>query len=129
MRRLRSSNEVGQTLIALLIFMMLAIVVTLTAATITIINLQANNAYSNGEIALSNAQTGAENALQQLERNPTYGGETMALPSGNATITVSGIGTKTIVSVGKNANFSRTVTATVTYAADIITLTDWVESP
>ena len=129
MKRTNTLNAGGQTLIALLIFMALAVVITITAATITIVNLQANNAYSSGELALGNAQTGAENALEQLERNPNYGGETMTLANGNATITVSGTGTKTIVSVGKNANFSRTITATVTYAANIITLTNWVESP
>lgn len=126
-KKLRGAD--GQTLIALLIFMVLAMAITITAATITIVNLQANTAYSHGEMALANAQTGAENAIMQLERNPNYGGETMTLESGNATITVSGTGTKSIVSIGKDANFSRTVTATVTDAANIITLINWVETP
>lgn len=122
-------NERGQTLIALLIFMMLAIMITVTSIAITIINLQGGTGMSNGEIALSNATTGAENALEQLERDPTYTGETMTLTDGTATITVSGSGTKTIVSVGAFDTFERTVTVTATYASNIITETSWVETP
>ena len=109
--------------------MMLAIMITATSIAITVINLQGGTGLNNGEIALNDATTGAENALEQLERNPGYAGETMTLTDGTATITVSGTSTKTIVSVGAFGNFSRTVTVTASYASNIITETSWVETP
>jgi len=129
MRRLHTIGSNGQTLIALLIFMMLAIMITTTAVAVTVINSQAGAAYANGGMALDNATTGAENAVIQLERDPNYTGETMTLTNGTATITVSGSGTKTITSVGTNGNFERTVTVVATYASNTITVTSWTETP
>lgn len=123
------SSQSGQTLIALLIFMLLAITITTTAAAITIINTQSNGGYVNGETALGNATTGVENALIQLERNPSYAGETLTLANGSAVVTVTGTSTKTIVSVGSIGNYDRTVTATASYSGNVFSLTSWNETP
>jgi hypothetical protein len=128
MRRPLHDNSSGQTLIALLIFIMLAIMITVTAATITIVNLEANNGYNTAQTALSDAESGAENAVLQLERNPDYNGETMTLSSGSATITVSGTTTKIITSVGKAGNFNRTITVTASDTANAITVISWIET-
>lgn len=122
-------DQSGQTIIALLIFMLLAITITTTAVAVTVINLQGGTAFANGEIALNDANTGAENAIEQLERNPSYGGETMTLTDGTATITVSGTTTKTIISVGAFGNFRRTVTVVAANASNTITPTNWSETP
>ena len=126
-------KQAGQTIIALLIFMMLSVMLTTAAATVTIVTARANNDYLNGTLALGNAETGVENALVRLERDPTYSGETMTLTDGNttgtATITVSGTTTKTITSVGVVGNFRRVVTATASYTSNTITLTGWSETP
>lgn len=124
-----SRGESGQTLIALLIFVMLTMTITFAAAAVTIINTQANNNNTNGQLALMNAESGVENALLQLERNPNYTGETMTLANGTATITVSGSTAKTITSVGSAANLSRKVTATANYSSNSYTLTGWSETP
>lgn len=126
---MKRSDESGQTLIALLIFMLVAMTVTIAAIAITIINLQTNTEFVSGAQALQNAQSGIENSLLQLERNPSYSGGTMALSKGTDTITVSGSGTITIVSVGSVGNFQRTVTAIATDAANVITVTSWSETP
>jgi|GEM_PF-1346138 len=132
-RRKLASEQHGQTLIALLIFMMLTIVIGTTAAAVTIINTSANNRWVNGESALAAAETGAENAMMQLERNPSYTGETMNINStATATISVSGTTTKTITSVGAVSGVGitkRTIVATVSYSSNIFTLTSWVETP
>lgn len=125
---LRSKNA-GQTIIILLIFMMLAITLTVAATAVIIINTQGNVAYENGAQALQNAQTGAENALVKLERDSTYTGETMTLPNGAATITVSGTVPYTIVSVGTSGSDTRTITATATITSGALTLTSWSETP
>lgn len=127
MRPLRASS--GQTVVALLIFMMLAITLTLTAAIVVIVNTQSDTAYQLGEQALENAQAGIENALVRLERHDTYTGETMSLTDGTATITVSGTSTLTIVSVGHAGSMARTITATATASGSVITLTSWSETP
>ncbi len=126
MRRL---NEAGQTLIALLIFMLVAMTVTIAATAVAIINIQSNNGLSNGQTALVTANSGIENALLSLERNPTYTGSTMSLNNGTDTISISGTGTLTIVSVATVGRFQRTVTATATQTGSIITLSSWSETP
>ncbi len=123
----RSSD--GQTLIALLIFMILAITITTTAAAITIINTQSNSSYVNGQAALSNAEAGIENALLQLERNNNYSGETMTLGSGSVVVAVSGSTTKTITAIGTAGTNKRTVTATATISNTAVTETSWSETP
>lgn len=126
MRRL---DNRGQTLIALLIFMMLAVTLTMTAVIVTVTNLQATTSFATGDQALDNARTGVENALLQLERKPTYKGETLTLPSGSAKITVSGSGTLTIKSTGTSGNMQRIITATATYANNTVTLVSQTETP
>jgi hypothetical protein len=122
-------HESGQTIIALLIFMMLAIAVTTVAAMITITNIRTNNAYSGGEQALANAESGAENALQRLLRDPGYTGESLALPNGAATISISGASVKTIVSEGTVNNYHRTITVTASYTSNVLVPTSWSETP
>ncbi len=126
---MKKLNTSGQTLVALLIYMVIAMTITLAAVAVTIINIRANNSYSSGSLALEYAQDGVENAMIQLERNPSYTGETMSIGSGSATITVSGSGSLTISSVGSVGNYRRTVTATATYASNSLTLNSWAETP
>jgi Tfp pilus assembly protein PilW len=121
-------TESGQTLIALLIFMMLIILVTTAAATITIINVRTNTAYAAGDQALQNAESGAENALQRLLRDPGYTGETIVFTNGTATINVSGTTMKTITSQGANGNYRRTITATADYTNNVLVLNSWSEA-
>ncbi|HWT55733.1 MAG TPA: hypothetical protein VN031_01725 [Candidatus Microsaccharimonas sp.] len=130
---MRVRNQHGQTIIALLIFMLLAILITTTAVTITVINTQGNNIGSFGELAHQAAETGAENALLQLERDPTYTGETMTINSNTtATISVSGTSTRTITSVGTVAGigtYKRTIVVTATYSNYVFSVTNWIETP
>lgn len=126
-------GERGQTIIALLIFMLLSILITTTAVTITIINTTGNTQMAIGEQARQAAESGVENAMLQLERDPTYTGETMSINgTTTATITVSGTTTRTITSIGTVAGigtYKRTIIATATYANLAFTITNWVETP
>ena len=123
------THEAGQTLVALLVFMMAAMTLTLSATMIMVIRMQSDIAYQNGEQALQSAQLGIENALIRLERDTTYAGETMTLTTGTATITISGTTTKTIVSAGASGNAVRTITASVTITNGILSLASWSETP
>jgi Tfp pilus assembly protein PilX len=128
MMRLRSA-QTGQTLIALLVFISIAMLVTMAAAAVTLINVQSNSSYANGSTALQVAESGVDNAMQRILRNPNYTGETLTIGDGTATITVSGTTTKTIVSRGTCSGLQRTITATATYNATVLTLNSWSETP
>ena len=124
-----SKSQSGQTIIVLLIFMLLAITLTVSATAVIIINLQGNTAYQSGEVALQDAQAGAENALMRLERDSTYTGETMTLTNGTVTITISGTAPYTIVATGTSGTFVRTATATATITNNVLSITSWSETP
>jgi hypothetical protein len=123
------SFQQGQTIIALLVFMMMAITLTTTAATITAINTRTNNSFIAGEQARLNAEIGVENSMQRLLRDNTYTGETMTLTDGTVTISVSGTNTKTIVSQGISGGLRRTITAVVMITNNVMTLNSWTETP
>ena len=122
-------KETGQMLIALLSFMAVALTLTTAATAITIANITSASKYSLGQDALNVAESGADNALLRLERDPTYTGETLTVGTGTATITVSGTSPKTITSVGLSGSFRRTVVVTATQTNNVLAVTSWVETP
>jgi hypothetical protein len=109
--------------------MAMAIILTTAATAVTLVNSQTSSKYSLGQEALRYAETGADNALQRLLRDPNYTGETLSVGTGTATITVSGSGTKTIVSEGVSGSFRRRVQVTATQASNTLTVTSWTETP
>jgi hypothetical protein len=127
--RLLLPNQSGQTLVALLAFMAMAITLTGAATAVTLTNALTGSKYSLGQEALRFAETGADNALLRLLRDPNYTGETLSVGAGTATITISGSGTKTIVSEGVNGSFRRKVQVTATLASNVLTVTAWSEVP
>ena len=122
-------NDSGQTLIALLIFMLVAMTITIASIAIAITNIRSNISYTSGEIAFNFASSGVENGLNQIQRNPSYTGSILTFTSGTATITVSGTSPYTIVSIGENGNFQRTITATAKIVNNNIVITNWSETP
>jgi hypothetical protein len=126
---MKRQQQNGQTIIMLLVFMMLAITLALSAIAVVIINTRGDVAYQSGEQARFNAEAGIENAMIRLERDPTYRGESLLLDNGAATISVSGSGTLTITSTGSSGEAVRTLTATVSAANPTISLNTWSETP
>ena len=124
-------RESGQTMIALMSFMAMAITLTSAVTMVTIANATSSSKYTLGQEALNIAETGADNAMLRLSRDPTYTGETLTVGTGTATITVSGTTTKTITSVGLINGFRRTIVVTASQSAttNVITTTSWVEAP
>ncbi len=117
----------GQAVVTLLIFMVIGVTVT-TAGTILIMTSSSStSALQEGVIARQMAESGAENAMIRLLRDPSYTGETMAIDSGTATITVSGTNPKTILSTGKNGNYIRKIQVTASDVNNILTVTSWGE--
>jgi len=121
------SLQKGQALITLLFFTIIGVTVTSAAVAMILVNSLSGTKQQQGEIAYEIAQSGAENGLIRLLRNPAYTGETMPVGSGSATITVSGSGTSgnpfTILSKGINGIYVREVQLTATYQNNLITVT------
>lgn len=105
----------GQTLVTLLVFIIIAATVTMTATVVLLNTTQSSSIETNNIIATQIADSGAENALLRLLRDPTYTGETLSIGEGTATISVTGSNPITITSTGTIGNYKKTVQVIVTY--------------
>lgn len=124
-----AENENGQTLVALLFFVMVGMIVTTAAIMIMSTNSLAAQKLSQGEVARQIAETGAENALLQLLRDKTYAGETLPDIGGVAgdSVEIKVDSTNGIItSTARSGNFKREVEVTYTIN-DVLTPLSWKE--
>ena len=119
--------KAGQALITLLIFMVVAITLTAGAIAILINNTLSTSKIEQTQLAYATAESGAENAILRLLRNPNYTGETLSINGGTATIQITGTEPKVITSVGTVGNFIRTLEIRVGYTNNILTVSSWKE--
>jgi hypothetical protein len=120
----------GNSLVMLLVFAVVATTVA-AAAVAVMINVSQGTSRLEGRILASQvAESGMENALLRLLRNPNYVGETnLQVGNGTVDITVTGDATtKTITSIGRINNYLQTVQVIVTYNDTIMTISSWKES-
>lgn len=117
----------GQALITLLFFIIISLTITSGAIIIIIINSISGSRFQEGTIAYYAAESGLENALLRILRNPNYAGETLTMGTTTAVITVTGSNPKTAVVVAQNGNFKRTVRLEVNYNNGYYTLLNWKE--
>jgi hypothetical protein len=121
----------GQTLVVLLVFVAIAIMVTTAAVIVTVVNSQGGVIVDQGNQALNVAESGAENALLQLLRNPGYTGETLSVGNGQAVVNVPPGSSypKTLTSFGKIGDFTRTIQVVFTYDSNyMLTVSSWREA-
>ncbi len=123
------AGQKGHALVALLAFMSIALTLSVGATTIAILHMQGSTTYASGEMALSIAESGAENALLRLLRDPDYNGEVLPIGEGAATISVSGSSPIIITSEGQFDNFSRTIEVSATRDEAGLTVSTWRELP
>ncbi len=118
----------GSSLVMLLVFAVVATTVA-AAAVAVMINVSQGTSKIEGRIMASQvAESGMENALLRLLRNPNYVGESnLAVGNGTADITVTGTNPKTITSIGRINNYLQTIEVVVTYNDTIMTITSWKE--
>lgn len=117
----------GQALITLLFFVLISLTITSAAIIIIIINSISASKSQEGTLAYYAAESGVENALLRLLRDPNYTGETLTIGTSTAIITVTGSNPKIVVSVGQNGNFKRTVQAQMNYNSGYYTFSNWKE--
>ncbi|HZZ98695.1 MAG TPA: hypothetical protein VFG51_02055 [Candidatus Saccharimonadia bacterium] len=120
------SKESGQALVILLIFIAVTVIVITVAVVLIIVTSSGASSYEQSNMAYNIAETGAENAILRLLRDPTYTGETLTVDTGTATITVTGSGTQTVTSVGRYNTYLRKIQV-VLLSDDVETIQSWTE--
>lgn len=125
---MKHKHNAGQTVVILMVFMVIASTITAAAVALSIINSQSASRIEFGESALSVANSGGENAILRLLRNPAYTGETMSVGNGTATVTITGSGPYVITSKGQAGAFTRTVQI-VASGSGFLTVSSWKEIP
>lgn len=119
--------EKGQTLVALLFFILIGLAVTIAATIILSINALAVTKLTQGEVARGLAETGAEEALIELLRDKNYSGtHTLNIDGNTVIMEVSGGATKTITSTGQAGSFIRKVEVVASYDG-VLTPISWKE--
>lgn len=126
--RKQIEKQSGNALVTLIFFMAIAITITTAAAGIMLSTSISANKVEQGAKALQAAESGAEEALLRLLRDPSYTTGTISVGDGSASIQVSGAETKMIISTGNVGNFTRKVQVVAGYdAQDRLTITSWKE--
>lgn len=118
----------GQALVTLLFFVIVATVTVSAAVGIAIANLQSSSSFDFGNKAYFIAESGIENAVIRLIRDPSYSGETMNIDNGTAVITVNGTSTYVIVSQGSVSGSIRKIQIQATYNNSVFTVNSWKEA-
>jgi hypothetical protein len=121
------NKERGQALLTLLFFAIVGTTITSAAIIMILVNSLSGSKQQQGQIAYDVAQSGAEDGLLQLLRNPAFTGETLLVGKGTATVTISGSGTSSspyiILSKGTIGSFMREEQITATYQNNLLTVT------
>ena len=120
----------GQALVALLVFVVIAVMVIFGSIAITSTNTEGATVFQQGIIARQIAETGVENALLKLLRDPSYTGETIPVDEGayqgSAAVTITGDSlNKTIQSIGTAGNFQHKIVVKITYNNGVQTIISW----
>jgi flagellar basal body-associated protein FliL len=123
----KKRGEKGQTLVTLLVFTIVAMTVASAAVAIMINVAQATNRIEGSIDASQVAESGIENALLRLLRDPSYTGETLPVGDGSVVIEVTGTDPKIVTAIGTVNSYSKTVQATVTFTNNIMQVTSWEE--
>ena len=117
----------GSVLITLMIFVVVSLIIVSAAVLLVVDSTVISTNQQVGTTAVSVAESGIENAMLRLLRNPSYTGEVVAVGSGTATITVTGSAPITILSVGRIGDFERKVQVTAVRQSGVLTITSWKE--
>lgn len=117
----------GQALISLIIFTAIATTVITATVLLSVVNATSASTAELGAQAYGLAESGAENALIRILRDPNYTGETLTIGSGQATMTVAGTSPKTISSVGTLGAFQREIQVVVLLTNGVVSIQSWRE--
>ena len=127
MNLVKNSPSSGQALILLTVFVTIGLSVTLMAVTLAIATVSGSSRLEQAALIRQAAESGAENALLRLVRDPTYSGETLTVDDATVTITVSGSSTKVISVVSRRAALVKELQLVGSASDGRITVQFWPE--
>lgn len=125
-----SNQQQSQRGSMMVLLMIIVVVGTIIAATSVLLVVDATvmtTVQSSGSTARDIAESGAENAILMLLRNPSYTGESLALNGGTATISVTGADPVQITSIGEIGAYRRTVYVALTRNQGRWEVVEWYE--
>lgn len=117
----------GQALITLLFFTIVSITIISTVAIVTLTQAKTTNIKVMSEATYFYAESGVEEALVRLLRNPTYSGGNLSIDQALITIQVTGVNSKIITSVATYLGIKRTIQVDVDYSNNILRVISWKE--
>jgi len=115
----------GVALITLLFFSVMALMITTTAVAIISTGSIATANVEQEEVAYYTAESGIENALLRLLRDPNYTGESLLINGGTTTIQIDGSNPYTITSTSTIGNIKHTIEVGVNYSNNVLSITSW----
>lgn len=124
---MKNINLKGQALVSLLVFMLIALAITTGAVFLLISNSINTTKISQGSSALNVSEAGMEIALVKMLRDPSYTGETIEMPNGEALIEVTGSNPYTLVSTGIDGDFVRKIEVSVEFVDNEMSVVSWKE--
>ena len=128
MNKNKKNTSSGHILITLLVIAVVGTIISAAAVSWVIDNTLGNSQTQQGLSALTAAESGVENAILALLRNPNYTGEVLTIGEATVTIDVSGSDEKIIISQSVDNNYSRKLEVTASYVNNILIITSWRES-
>jgi hypothetical protein len=124
MKNIVVKNQDGQALVTLLFFVTISIMVITSMAFIMYNNITAGANIEQGTVAYYAAETGAENALIRLLRDPSYTGENMNIDDVDVEINVTG---GNIISTATYENSVKKIQVETVYNNNVLGITSWKE--
>ena len=129
------NNQSGQSLITLLFFMVIGVTVISAAALIVAADMLSVSNSENGLAVYCTAESGAEDALLRLLRNPTLATTTpyaVLSNDGSASVSIQsaisgGTITDTIISTGTSGTTTRKIQVITTYVDGVLAISSWKE--
>lgn len=120
----------GQALIVILVLMAVMIMVTTVSVVLILVNSRNASVAQLGDEALGAAESGVENALLLMLRDPYgYAGEQLNLPNGSTVeVTVTSASfPKTVVATGSSSYVKRTLEVGAVYNDNRLGISHWRE--
>jgi type II secretory pathway component PulK len=117
-------NQKGYALITLLFFMTISLTIITGVVIVVLNNATATTSVEQRNVAYYAAESGAENALLRLIRDPNYTGETLIVDQGTVVIQINN---GTIISTATVANVIKKVQIQTLNTNNQLTVTSWKE--
>lgn len=126
---MKNIKEKGQALITLLFFMIIGGVVTASAVAVVLVNSLSASKMELSDNAYAIAESGVENAILRILRDPSYSGETLQIGEGAAEVHVASSSGNifTITSLGSMSGFSRKIKVDLVYT-NTMQINSWKET-